>query len=310
MVTLIKDFKDNETIYQQFVISSITKSTSTSGKPYVRLTLKDISGTITGVKWNVEDEELRLCENGNIVLINGVLETYKNNLQVNINFIAPVKENEIEQFRFVKSAPLSKDELYQQLNYYLDLIKNETLHTITSELIKDNLSAFLTYPAAISVHHDFEGGLAYHTLSMAKIGEFLSSQYKFIDKDLLISGILLHDIGKTIEFEGDIAYRYSLKGKLLGHISIMSSMIENKAKELHLENDEKIVLLEHLILSHHGEYEFGSPILPQTAEAILLNLIDNVDSKMEIVNKALNDTQKGEYTAKIFALDNRILYKE
>ena len=94
MVTLIKDFKDNETIYQQFVISSVTKSTSTSGKPYVRLTLKDISGTITGVKWNVEDEELRLCENGNIVLINGVLETYKNNLQVNINFIAPVKENE------------------------------------------------------------------------------------------------------------------------------------------------------------------------------------------------------------------------
>lgn len=307
---LIKDLKDKENVTQQFIISSVNKSFSTNGTPYLRLTLKDISGVVAGVKWNLEDGDIDLCENGKIVKISGVLETYRNNLQINITKINSVSDNEIESFRFIKNAPLSKDEMMEQLDYYISLIKDTNLHELVKEIIYENIDKFSTYPAAVSVHHDYIGGLLYHTLTMAKIGLYLCDIYSFIDKEMLISGILLHDVGKTIEFDGNISYHYTLQGKLLGHISIMIAIIDYKARQMNIENDEKVILLKHMILSHHGEYEFGSPVLPQTGEAMLLNLIDNLDSKMEITNKALTDIKKGEYSQKIFALDNRILYKE
>ena len=142
---------------------------------------------------------------------------------------------------------------------------------------------------------------------MADLASYLYKIYD-ADYDILITGCLLHDLGKVIELEGPIVYKYSLEGKLLGHISIMVSEIRKAAQELNITSEIPL-LLEHMVLSHHGQPDFGSPIMPLTKEALLLSLIDNLDSKMVVVNKALNDVEPGNFSNKIFPLDKRSFYK-
>ena len=143
---------------------------------------------------------------------------------------------------------------------------------------------------------------------MCDIAELLSSYYDNVNRDLLISGIILHDVGKTIELSGPIATKYTLEGKLIGHISIMVSEIREAGERLNI-NDEVAILLQHMILSHHGEKEFGSPVPPLTREAFLLHVIDDLDAKMIIIDKALDSVQPGEFTQRIMAMDGRAFYK-
>ena len=164
-----------------------------------------------------------------------------------------------------------------------------------------------SYPAAVSIHHEYSSGLLMHSLSMADLAAFLCPIYD-CDYDILITGCLLHDMGKIIELEGPIVYKYSLEGKLLGHISIMCAEISKAADELKITSEVPL-LLEHMILAHHGQPEFGSPVMPLTKEALLLSLIDNLDSKMVVVNKAIADIEPGNFSNKVFPLDNRSFYK-
>lgn len=309
MELLIKDFEEGNPIRGQFALTGVQRgTTNTSGKPYLRLTLKDSSGVITGFKWNVYDEDYDICQNGAVVLVSGIVKSHSSGLQLTIDDIQSVAEKDIDPNRFIKQCPVDVDVLIKKLDDHVASIKDVDLHTLVESIVRKYRDKLITYPAAVSVHHDFQSGLLCHTLSMTKIAEFMASHYYNVDHDLLISGCLLHDIGKTIEFEGTTSYHYSLEGKLLGHISIMATIIDEEAKALGT-NPEKALLLKHMILSHHGEYEYGSPVLPQTREAILLNLIDNLDSKMAIVDKALEDVAPGELSQKVFALDNRVLYK-
>ena len=188
------------------------------------------------------------------------------------------------------------------------MIKNEDCRKILDYEIKRLSPKLFEYPAAVSVHHDYGSGLLMHTVSMADLGVYLANYYPNVDKDILLTGILLHDMGKTIEFEGPIVYKYSLTGRLLGHITIMVSEIRRAAEGLKITSEVPL-LLEHMVLSHHGSNEFGSPILPMTKEALLLSLIDNLDSKMVIVEKALEGVNPGEFSTKVYPLDNRCIYK-
>lgn len=308
MATMIKDFVENTYINEQLLVSSLTKSTASNGKPYLRIGFKDASGQINGVKWNINEDDLNNCVVGNVLLVSGRVETYKSIMQLDIDEIKSIEDNQIDLTKFIKPCPVNPDELIKKLDYFINSINDVDCKKIVSEIFKLYRKDFVVFPAAISVHHDFSSGLLYHTISMAEIGEYLSKHYSNVNKDLLISGILLHDVGKTIEFESGTAYKYSLQGKLLGHITIMSAIIDEVALKFNITS-EAPMLLKHMVLSHHGEYEFGSPVLPQTKEAILLNLIDNLDSKMAIVDKALEDVKNGEYSSKIFPLDGRILYK-
>ena len=147
-----------------------------------------------------------------------------------------------------------------------------------------------------------------HTVSMADHGVYFANYYPDIDRDILLTGILLHDMGKTIEFEGPVIFKYSVEGKLLGHISLMMSEIRRAAEGLGIKSEVPI-LLEHMVLSHHGSTEFGSPILPLTKEALLLSLIDNLDSKMVLLEKCLDGVEPGGFSQKIYPLDNRMFYK-
>ena len=158
-------------------------------------------------------------------------------------------------------------------------------------------------------HHDFVGGLATHVLGMLDLAEMLAAQYPILNRDLLVSGVFLHDLGKLQELSGAIVPSYTMEGRLLGHISLFQAEVAKIAASLGIEDCEEVTLVRHMILSHHGVYEYGSPVLPMIPEAEVLHLIDNLDARMNTIEKALNATEEGAFTPRIFALENRSLYK-
>ena len=217
----------------------------------------------------------------------------------------PLEEIDVE--KFVKAPPVSKETLIKRFNDHVASIKNEDCLKIIKYMMDKFGDNIFTYPAAVSIHHEYSSGLLMHSITMADLANYLCPIYD-CDHDLMITGCLLHDLGKIIELEGPIVYKYSLEGKLLGHISIMCAEIRKAAEELKITGEVPL-LLEHMVLSHHGQQEFGSPVMPLTKEGLLLSLIDNLDSKMVVVNKAIADVEPGNFSNKVFSLDNRAFYK-
>ena len=178
-------------------------------------------------------------------------------------------------------------------------IENASLQRITRHLIKKYQDSFFTYPAASSHHHNFASGLSYHVLTMLRVAKSICDIYPLLNRSLLYSAIILHDLGKVRELSGPVATTYTVEGNLLGHISIASDEVAESAKELGIEGEE-VMLLRHMILAHHGKMEFGSPKLPHLKEAEILFFIDNIDAKMNMFEKAFKKTDKGQFTEKNF----------
>ena len=305
---MISEFKDGERISGQFLVANSAKCLNNAGAAYMNLELRDSSGMINGKKWEATSDDEALFAQGSVVYLEGDVLKYKESLQIKILTAKPVDINDIDVVKFIKAPPVPKEELVKRFNAYVDSIQNEDCKKILEYLIKRLSPKLFDHPAAVSVHHDYASGLLMHTVSMADVADFLAKYYPNVDRDILISGVLLHDMGKTIELEGPVVFKYSVEGKLLGHISIMVSEIRRAAEGLKITSEVPL-LLEHMVLAHHGAPEFGSPVLPQTREALLLSLIDNIDSKMVIVDKALENVNPGEFSTKVFPLDNRMLYK-
>lgn len=305
---MISEFKDGERISGQFLVSNSAKCLNNAGAAYMNLELRDSSGVINGKKWDATNDDEVLFSQGSVIYLEGDVLKYKESLQIKILTAKPVDINDIDVVKFIKAPPVPKEELVKRFNAYVDSIQNEDCKKILEYLIKRLSPKLFDHPAAVSVHHDYASGLLMHTVSMADVADFLAKYYPNVDRDILISGVLLHDMGKTIELEGPVVFKYSTEGKLLGHISIMVSEIRRAAEGLKITSEVPL-LLEHMVLAHHGAPEFGSPVLPQTREALLLSLIDNIDSKMVIVDKALENVNPGEFSTKVFPLDNRTLYK-
>ena len=308
MVKMISEFKDGEHITGQFLVNTSAKCVNNQGSAYMNLELKDASGTINGKKWEASSEDESIYAQGNVIYIEAEVLKYKDSLQVKILSGEVVDPKDVDVVKFIKQPPVPKEELIERFNKHVESIKNEDCRKILDYEIKRLSPKLFEFPAAVSVHHDYGSGLLMHTVSMADLGVYLADYYPNVDKDILLTGILLHDMGKTIEFEGPIVYKYSLTGRLLGHITIMVSEIRRAAEGLKITSEVPL-LLEHMVLSHHGSNEFGSPILPMTKEALLLSLIDNLDSKMVIVEKALEGVNPGEFSTKVYPLDNRCIYK-
>lgn len=308
-MAMISELSEGQRVRGQFLVGSSSKGTNASGSLYLNVELRDASGTISAKKWEVFEVDEKIFQAGNIVLIEGEVIKYKDALQMKIIAACEVDENDIDVAKFVKAPPVPKEELVKNFNYYVDSIKNEDCSKILHYMIEKNKDKLYDYPAGVSVHHDYSSGLLMHITSMAKLGDFLASNYPEVDRDLLITGILLHDFGKLIELEGPAVFHYTLEGRLLGHISLMVASLREAANVLNITS-EVPVLLEHMILSHHNQPEFGSPIPPLTKEALLLTMIDNLDSKMVILEKAYEGVEPGEFTQRIYPLDNRSFYKK
>lgn len=305
----VNELNEGDIVESQFLIGSSNKCINNMGSYYYNLELKDYTGSIAGKKWEAKDEDEQIFAAGNIIFAKVEVLKYKEALQAKVVSAKVISAKEVDITRFIKSAPRKKEELIDKLNQYIISIKNPDCVKIVNYFINKDKEKIFNYPAASSIHHEYASGLLMHTVSMLEIGEFLYHKYPDINYDLLMSGIILHDLGKTIELEGDIVFKYSLEGRLLGHISIQAAEIRKAADKLGIKSDVPM-LLEHIVLSHHGQLEYGSPVMPLTKEALLVNLIDNLDSKMTIVTKALEGVEKGEFSQKVFALDNRMFYKD
>lgn len=304
----IKDFENAMEVSQFFLLDSVTKGVASNGKPYMTLILKDKTGSLEAKLWEVREEDYDHLKAGSLIFVNGVANEYRGKIQLKLNsYRLKQDSDDIDTSDFVQVAPLSQEEMIADLNSFLKEISNKKLKSITIELLNQYKKSFVTYPAAKSMHHDFYSGLIYHTVTMLKIARSLAAIYPSLNKSLLYSGIILHDLGKTIELSGPIATSYTLEGELLGHICIISDEISKCAEKLGIEGEE-VVALRHLVLSHHGKYEFGSPKLPQIKEAEILHFIDNIDARMQMFEKNLSNVEPGHFSERIFGLENRQFY--
>lgn len=310
---LIKDLTDGSQVFSQYLVSSCNKCVNTKGKNYLNLTLQDRTGEMPAKKWDVYADDLATFSPGNIVSVQGEVLSYNGALQMKILSGEKIDRSQMDVSRFVPDAPVSLEELKKELGDYLSSIKNPDIHRLTEHLLKKFKDRYLNYPAATRNHHNYLHGLLYHSLSMACLADSICVLYPGLDRDILIAGTLLHDIGKTIELSGPVATSYTTEGKLLGHISIMQGEIRIAAKELGMmnENDEEEeipMLLEHMVLTHHGCPEYGSPLYPMTLEAHALSMIDDFDAKMVMIGKTLETLAPGEFSPRLFTLNDTSIY--
>lgn len=304
----IKEFLEGDRVSGQFLVNNVTKGVNNLGAAYLSCELRDCSGTLTAKKWEIVNDDEQTFVIGNVIEATIEIIKYRESLQGKIISASLVNPDDVDIFRFVQQPPIKKEVLEEKFNNYVASIKNEEYKKVINYFLNKYKDKIFIYPAASSIHHEYSSGLLMHTVSMCDLGVFIADKYPNVNKDLLLTGIILHDLGKLTELEGPAVYRYSLEGKLIGHISIMSAEVKNACEELAISK-ENAILLQHMILSHHGEHDYGSPVLPLTLEAMILHLIDNVDSKITILNKALDEINEGEFTQKIFPLDGRQFYK-
>ena len=308
MSSKIKELYDGYKGELKAMIISVNRGVTAKGAPYLSFVFQDKSGSIDAKYWNVSEELLHRFEPGMLVVMSGDVLCHQKQLQFRVQQMKELDET-ANVADYVKEGPVSQQELRENIQLYIDDITNTVMKQLVCGILQDHEKDLFEYPAATRNHHDFFSGLATHVLGMLQLAEQLCHLYPLLDKDLLYSGVILHDIGKTVELSGAIVSEYTTQGKLLGHISIMQAEVLAKAKELGVEDSEETMLLRHMILSHHGVYEYGSPVLPMVPEAEMLHMIDNIDARMNTLSKALEPVQDGGFTQRVFALENRSFYK-
>jgi len=304
----IKDFVDTDHIVGQLLVVSATKGTTDKGLNYLNITFQDKSGTIEAKKWDASDEDLRTLAPGSVVLVDGIVNLYKNQPQLKVVGVSKVNKEDVDMNNFARVSPVPLEELKAKLDKYLNSFKDKDIEKVTKAVISHFYDRYITYPAAVKVHHEFGSGILHHSIFMADVADAIAGIYKQVDRDLLVAGALLHDIGKTIEYENPIAPVQTAEGKLCGHIAIGYHEFKTVVDSLGITS-EVPMLLEHMILAHHGSLEFGSPVMPATREALLLSEIDMLDSRQMILDKALDQVKEGEFTPRLWMMDDTSFYK-
>lgn len=302
-------YEVGESVDQFLLIKSSVKGVASNGKPFLTLILQDKSGEMEAKLWDVSEEDESSYRPEVIVKVVGDIQSFRGRNQLRLRQIYPASPADpVNLSDFLVTAPLGKEEMMNKITQYIFAIGNPNIQRITRHLLKKYQEPFLEYPAASKNHHEFVSGLAYHVVSMLDLAKAIVELYPSLDKDLLYGGIILHDLGKVIELSGPVSTTYTLEGNLLGHITIMTSEIQKAAEDLGIKGEE-VVILQHMILSHHGKAEWGSPKPPLIREAEILHYIDNIDAKMNMLDRALERVKPGEFTERVFALDNRSFYK-
>jgi 3'-5' exoribonuclease len=287
----------DELINEIFLMSDVVRRKTRDGRPFVLCTLRDRSGQINGVFWDIPDYINAALRPGIPILISGQVNNYKNALQINITD-ANITDN-VDASELLPASQRSVEEMNNELRELINSLKEPWKELLSTLLLnQDFLVQFANAPAARIMHHAYIGGLLEHTLTMAKIADYLASIYPFVNRDLLISGVLLHDMGKTQEYAFDDEFGFTEDGRLVGHIVRATILVENAATELNFPEEERRQLI-HLILSHHGTQEWGSPVVPKTLEAVLLHQVDLLDSRIQgFYDHLRNDNGEGSWTNK------------
>ena len=307
----IKNIEENSKIEGKYLVKKKVVAQTRQNKTYLTLMLSDKTGAVEAKVWDNAEKISGKFKEGDIVKIKGQATTYRNQLQIQINGIEQSK-SPIDYTVFQESSAKDISKMLSELKKLVHRIKNGHLKLLIEAFLADHqfISKFKRAPAAKNFHHGYFGGLLEHTLSVSQLSEQIATHYPELDGDLLLSAAILHDIGKIDELNFELNIDYSNQGRLLGHIVLGVLMVEEKIKTIKDFPDELSLRLKHLILSHHGEFEFGSPKRPKFLEAFALHLIDDLDAKIAGLGKLIKeDRQEGQWTA-FNALFQRYFYKK
>jgi 3'-5' exoribonuclease len=274
---------ENKIITANFVVVSKQIKPKKSGEPYIALTLGDRSGQLEAKMWDNVEEVLNAFEQDDFLKVKGLVNKYKNRFQLTIHKVRKLGDSEIEFDDYLPKTTRNIDELWQTLAAFVGSFQNPHLQALVQAFMSDPeiAAAYRNAPAAKTLHHAYIGGLLDHVVSLFRSCDLVCRNYPQVNRDLLLTGAFLHDIGKIHELTYNRSFSYTTRGQLLGHMIIELEMLQAKLALVPDFPPELKTLLEHLIISHHGEYEFGSPKLPMFPEALLLHYMDDLDSKME-----------------------------
>ncbi|MFV0560001.1 MAG: 3'-5' exoribonuclease YhaM family protein [Enterococcus sp.] len=302
------------TIDEQFELFVLVKNADVriakNGKKFIAFTFQDTSGSIDGKYWDASEDEINKFVAGTVVFLSGKREIYQGNPQIKIIHLRVAKADEpSEPSLYMERAPIKKEVMEEEINQMLFDITNAHWNRIVRYLLNKYQKQFFEYPAAKRNHHAFASGLAYHTLTMLHLGRSIADEYPELDRALLYSGIILHDLGKVIELSGPLSTEYTLVGNLVGHLVLIDEEITKACLVLKIdEMEEDVIILRHMVLAHHGLLEYGSPVRPRIMEAEILHQIDNLDASMQMMMTSIRQTEPGQYTDRIFGMDNRSFY--
>jgi 3'-5' exoribonuclease len=274
---------ENQNITTTFVVASKQIKPKKTGDLYIALTLADRTGQIEAKIWDNVQEVIDIFDQDDFVKIKALLNKYNNRFQLTIHKLRKCEENEVDFSDYLPKTEKDVDQLWQTLCEFVDSFQNDFLKALLRAFMSDPEieMRYKNAPAAKTLHHAFVGGLLDHVVSLFRSCDLISRNYEQIDRDLLLSGAFLHDIGKLHELSYARSISYTTSGQLLGHMIIELEMLQKKIALVPGFPSELKILLEHMIISHHGQYEFGSPKLPMFPEALMLHYLDDLDSKME-----------------------------
>lgn len=305
----INEFEEHMKLQQPLLVKDVKNGTTSKGSPYLSLILQDNTGTIDGKYWDVKENEQAFVQAGKILKFNFEVLLYKDKLQLRMNHVEEISEDEYNLEDFVISSDHSEVERRSLTQSLIDSIQNDVYRKLVIGMLSYVGDKFFTFPAASKIHHGWKGGLSDHSLSMATLADELCKHYPQLDRDLLVSAALIHDVGKTAELSGPVTTEYTLEGKLEGHISLANAWLSEVSEKLGVQEREETVLMHHMILSHHGKMEYGSPVAPMIIEAEALYLIDNMDARLTSLKMALDAIKPGTWTSRMFQFENRQFYK-
>jgi 3'-5' exoribonuclease len=298
-----------------FLVLSKQQRTTKNNKPYLNLMLGDKTGQLEARIWDLADPRIaKDFDKGAIVKLRGCCSRFDERLQIKIDQMRLAHPGEVEKSDLLPATGYDVNDLWRQLGNFVEGMSNPDLKALLKAILAEPsiATAYREAPAARQLHHAWIGGLLEHVVSLLRLGDRVASHYPLLDRDLLLTGVILHDIGKIRELSWDIGFDYTVEGILLGHIQMGIELVEKAIAGLPQFPPRMRTLVMHLILSHHGKLEFGSPKLPMIPEALALNFIDDLDAKMQAVISEFDKSERegkgpDELTGRVWSLDNRQL---
>ncbi len=298
-----------------FLLLSKQLRTTKTGKPYLCLVLCDKTGQLEARVWDPADSRIaKEVQRGDLVKVRGCVSRFDDRLQIKVEQLRRAGPGEVDRADLMPATTRDVDELWNELTGFVESFTQPDLKRLLTTLMGDSelAQAYREAPAARQLHHAWLGGLLEHVVSLLKLADRVAPQYPMLHRDLLLTGVILHDIGKVRELKWDIGFEYTVEGELLGHIQMGVALVEKTIESLPDFPGRLRTLVLHMILSHHGKLEFGSPKLPMIPEALVLHYLDDLDAKMQAMSREFEKSAKegkaaDELTGKVWALDQRQL---
>jgi 3'-5' exoribonuclease len=312
--SFVNQLEPGQTITSSFLVHTKEIREKKTGEPYLSLLLADKTGRIDAKMWDNVTEVLDTFDRDDFIKIKAIVQVHQHRPQLTIHKVRAREEAEVDFADYFPCSPRDPEEMWRELLAIVAAVRNPHIRTLLNEFLKDEeiSTLYRRAPAAKTIHHAYLGGLLEHVLSLCNLSRAIAPNYPHVDLDLLIAGAVLHDIGKIYELTFERGFAYTTEGQLLGHIAIAFRMISDKINALQDFPPRIRILIEHIVLSHHGTLEFGSPRVPQFAEAMVFHYLDDLDSKMECMRASIEQDRQvtGLFTSFVPSLDRPLLKKE